>query len=87
MGCSPPGKRKGQGAKEKTLTKTACFEEAALRCTWCVLVVRTLYAYFQMILAFQSSHQVWVQRMINMLSHGTSLGGSKYGGDMIGDTI
>lgn len=25
MGYSHPGKRKGQGAKEKTLTKTACF--------------------------------------------------------------
>lgn len=39
MGYSPPGNKKGQGAKEKTLTKTACFgrgwSEMYLVCSCC----------------------------------------------------
>lgn len=39
MGYSHPGKRKGQGVKQKTLTKTACFgggcSEMCLVCSRC----------------------------------------------------
>lgn len=44
-------KGKGKGQKRRPWQKSLALKEAALRCAWCVLGVKTLYAYFRTVLA------------------------------------
>lgn len=76
-------KKTGKGQDRRPWQRSVVLEEAALRCARCVLAVKTLYTCFQMVIAFWSSCCAWVRRRMNMVSYGTSLGESKYGGDRI----